>query len=216
MSTTLQQGIPYGDRPMGYLQSSGVYATTEFLQFLERLQVSVTNAPDAAAGLQAQINQNTAAIATINSQFAPLHETDANLQAQINILMAALTVQFSLPSGSAVALTSGTAATVLHEPVPIGVGTLVGIGSVYFTGSGTLSWARASLGSNAAVIDIAAVGQAGTFVGSASPGTLGFDIGILSMMFLWSGSTTDAYLNAEANFTGSISAYGSFVVIQIV
>lgn len=212
MSSSLQQGIFYTDRPMGYAQGTGVFATPEFGQFLERLSSMVRAGPDAGSTIQTQVDQNTASIATLNSEIATLQTTDAAQQAQINAMGTQVPRYYSLAAASAVALTSGTAATVLSQTIPTGNWAV--FGAVYFTGSGTLTWGRASVGTNAAVIDTTTVGQAGAFIGSASPGTLGFDIPVGGFFFQWSGSAIAAYLNAEANFSGTVSAYGSLLMLQ--
>ena len=89
-------------------------------------------------------------------------------------------------------------------------------GAIYFTGSGTLTWGRASIGLNAATIEIIP-GQCGNiYVGSASPGTLGWDLAITGLLMpqaTINAGTQDLFLNAEATFTGSISAYGCLMGI---
>lgn len=214
MSGTLQQGIPYGDRPIAYNQGSGAYATTEFLQYLERLSSAIRSVPNSAAALQTQVNTNSTSITSINSQISALHTTDTGLQDQINGLKQKPPIQWITTPSTAIALTSGTPAVVMQQTMPPGYFGM--FASVYFTGSGTLTWGRASIGINSATIETAG-GQCGNiYVGSASPATLGWDLAVDGMAYGWVSSWTQVfYLNAAASFSGSISAYGSLLVLQL-
>ena len=87
-------------------------------------------------------------------------------------------------------------------------------GTIYLTGSGTVTLAQASAGMTAGVIEPAPGAFAtGWFGGGAVPGTLGVDLSVGSFSQLISVTVPGtAYLNVQATFSGAISAYGSLIV----
>ncbi len=211
--------IPYGDRPITRITPDGGYATPEFLQFLERLgRAHSSNAGD-IAGLQPQITANTNAIAAINGEvnnlqiLAAAATTTNNQQVGlISDLMQRVPAQTVVVQAGAVALTSGTVAQLTTQ------GTLAGsyvlLGTVYLTGSGSVTLAQASVGVTAGVIETAPGAFAtGWFGGGASPGGLSADLSIGSFAQLVSLVVpSTVYLNVKATCSGTISAYGNLIV----
>ena len=218
------QGIVYGDRALGRLQADGVYATPEFLQYLERLSATVKNGSTDATSVTAQVASNTAAITSINNrmtaadailtnQISALRGYSTALQTQVQRLENKRPSQWSLASTAAVALTTLTPAAIITQTIPAGAWML--FAAAYFTGTGGLEWGRASVGITTAIIDVTLPGQYGdTYIAAAapSPSSLGFDPSVTGLM-LYYNNTVDApvYVNAAAKFTGAISAYGTLL-----
>jgi hypothetical protein len=216
--------IAYGDRPIARAQpgSDGVYATFEFLQYLQRLTSSHGNSLTTATGLQDQLTTNTHAIGVLNSEVNTLTTGLAdNVRLAQGANGAAGVALLRVPDGAAVAqagavaLTSGTATQI--TTLTVNAGTYVLFGTIYLTGSGSVTIAQASVGLTTAVIETAPGAFAtGWFGGGASPGGLGVDLSVGTCAQLipivaplpgpW-----PVYLNIKATFTGAISAYGSLI-----
>jgi hypothetical protein len=216
--------IAYGDRPIARAHpgTDGVYATFEFLQYLQRLTSSHGNNVATASALQDQVNTNTSAIGVLNSEVSTLTTGLAlNVRATQSASGSAGIALLRVPDGAtvvqagAVALTSGTATQL--TTLTVNAGTYVLFGTIYLTGSGSVTIAQASVGMTTAVIETAPGAFAtGWFGGGASPGSLGVDLSVGTCAQLipivaplpgpW-----PVYLNVKATFTGAISAYGSLI-----
>ena len=212
--------IAYGDRPI--TRDNG-FATFEFLQFLERLNRAANGLNNSGAGLQTQIDANAAGIdnlegqiSTLSSQVTHAQATADGAQAYASALGNRRPTEAVLDVSGAVALTSATAIEVLQAPVNAGLHVLIGM--VCLTGGGLLSFARASVSTATATIETAPGAFAtGWFGAGVSPVTLGVDLTIGSFMRVVNivhvaSVPTTAFLNVDASFSGSISAYGSLII----
>jgi hypothetical protein len=135
--------------------------------------------------------------------------------ARAGTALAQVPVQASVVQASAVALTSGT--TIQLTTLSVHAGTFVLFGTVYLTGSGSVTLASGSTSLTTAGIETAPGAFAtGWFGGGASPGSLGVDLSVGTFAHQVVIASTGAgpwpvYLNVKATFTGAISAYGSLI-----
>lgn len=226
--------VAYGDRQI----TRDGFATPEFLQFLERLARQTHNIRNDSAAQQAQIAATATTVSTLEAEIATLNartappvrrtrvgslsmapsggsETDADLQGQIQALANRTPVESALAPADAIALTSGTPAELVQLPLRAGLHVLMG--TVYLTGAGSVTLARASVSLTTATIDTAPGSFAtGWFGGGASPGSLGMDltigtfVGVRQITHIASVPTI-GHLNVNATFSGAISGYGNLI-----
>lgn len=226
--------IAYGDRRI----TNDGFATPEFLQFLERLVRQTRNMRNDSAALHAEATATATTVSTLEAEVATLNArtappprrvrvgslsvepsggagTEADLQGQIQALANRTPVEGVLAAADAIALTSGTPAELVQLPLRAGLHVLMG--TVYLTGAGSVTLARASISLATATIETGpGTFATGWFGGGASPGSLGMDltigtfVGVRQITHIASVPTIGR-LNVNATFSGAISGYGNLI-----
>lgn len=230
-------GLPYADRPFAYVRdptTGGVYASPDFLQFLERLVKTVAT-PPTDVDPPATVSTTTAmaaapTVATTTAQAAPRIgdvlagrapfagsvDSETWQTAQIASMLNRFPVQTVLDPASAIELIDGGVGEVITVPTVHGLFILIGV--VHLTGPGAVTAATASVGFNPGVIETAPAAFATSYYGApaVSPANLGTDLSIGTIIQqLRVDIPGQAYLNVVAAFNGDISAYGSLIVWRV-
>lgn len=234
MSGTGGIGIAYADRPFAYVRDAngGVYASPDFLQFLERLARAFATLPttpstssSGSVGTMAMAaSAAPTATATAASDTAPAAsaavDTDVWQTAQIGSLLHRFPVQTVVEQTAAIPLVSGEAVQIIAQPAVHGLFILIGM--AYLTGPGSVTACSVSTGQVPDVIDHAPGAFASMPFASPihspgqSPDALGVDLTIgTCVQQLRVDIPESLYLNVRATFTGDIAAYGSLIVWRV-
>src|SRR5215472_14229226 len=153
--------IPYADRPLAYSQDgTGVFASPEFQQFLERLGSAAGLTSGTAQQNQQNITNNANAITTINNQLGTIvpaltsaAAVAANALAVANAAHVQQPTQATRDSASSVTVPTNTVTEVVSIP-SLG-GNFVVFATVYLTGSAIVNKAQISAGPTSGTMETA-------------------------------------------------------------